>query len=247
MRRHPRDSLRTIALLSDLHLGRYDHPDGGRVDYLDLVARIEALAARVDLVVLVGDVLELQHGLVPFAFAHELAVVRRRHADLIQLLSRPGFVRLVGNHDSSLARLAGHHDDLRLDVGGRRLVALHGHQVDVLHRHVPWLESAGSWGAAMAVRAGFRDAWRLAAETAGRVNGMRGAGGEGAFTRRVLTWGRARGATWIVHGHEHAPLLLQRDGVTLIRPGATLGSRLRYALLDVVSGEASLHAERLGS
>jgi predicted phosphodiesterase len=74
---------------------------------------------------------------------------------------------------------------------------------------------------------------------------MRGAGEHGAFTRRVLAWGRARGATWIVHGHEHAPLLLRRDGVTLVRPGATLGGRLRYALLDLASGEASLHAERL--
>ena len=235
-----------VALLSDLHLGRGGSADDGPADASALAAALHALAARVDRVLLAGDVLELQHGLVPFAWAREARLMRARHAGLVAALTAPSFVWLVGNHDEPLARLDGHLADLRLDVGGRRLLVLHGHQVDPLHVYAPRLEAFGSWGAAMAVRAGWRGAWTLATGLAGRLNGMHRAPVESAFTRRLLAWGKARGATWVAHGHDHAPLLLTRDGVTLVRPGATTGRHLRYALLDLVDGRASLHHERLG-
>lgn len=238
-------ALSRFALVSDLHLGRGlvvgQRPGAGAA----LRDALEALARRVDRVLLVGDLFELHHGPLPLAFARELRCARRRHPALVTLLAGPRFVRLVGNHDRALARLSGHHEDLRLDVGGRRLVVLHGHQLDLLHTHAPRLEAAGSWAANALRSAGLPAAWSLAMGVASRLNGMHRPPATAAFTRRLLAWGRARGATWIAHGHDHEPLLLTRDGVTLVRPGATTATTLRYALLDVVSGEASLHAQRL--
>ena len=117
----------------------------------------------------------------------------------------------------------------------------------VLQPAIPGLSIAERPGAVeVTAGAGVPWAWRVANGMASRVNGMHAAPAHSAFTRRLLAWGRARGATWIAHGHDHAPLLLERDGVTLVRPGATTGGHLRYALLDLVSGQASLHHERLG-
>ena len=239
-------ALRHLALLSDLHLGRGGSADDGPSDGAALAMALGALATRVDRVLLAGDIVETQHGFVPFAWGLEARAMRRRHARLLQVMAGPSFVWLAGNHDGLLGRPAGVLHDLRVDVGGRRLVVLHGHQVDPLHRHAPRLEALGSWGAALVQRAGVPWAWRVANGMASRVNGMHAAPAHSAFTRRLLAWGRARGATWIAHGHDHAPLLLERDGVTLVRPGATTGGHLRYALLDLVSGQASLHHERLG-
>jgi len=238
-------ALSRFALVSDLHLGRGRAAAGGPAADRALIAALEGLAGRVDRVLLVGDLFELHHGLLPLAFASEARVVPRYHPALVDLLSGPRFVRLVGNHDRALARLLGHHEDLRLDAGGRRLVVLHGHQLDLLHTHVPRLEATASWAADAIRRAGLPGAWSLALAVASRVNGMHVPPARAAFTRRLLNWARARGATWVAHGHDHEPLLLTRDGITLVRPGATSVRTLRYALLDVVSGQASLHTERL--
>jgi hypothetical protein len=87
--------MRTLVL-SDLHLGSTSHADLLR--RADLRAPLMALAAEVDRVVLLGDVLELRHG--PPRDA--LAVARPFFEELGEALSGKELVLVAGNHDHAL-------------------------------------------------------------------------------------------------------------------------------------------------
>jgi len=232
--------LRRLAVVADLHLGRRDRADGFRTDEARFVRALLALADTVDRVVLLGDVLELTHGPVPFSLAREERLVSAARADLLALLTQPRFVWLRGNHDPVTARTHGAAHEWSLDVQGRRTLLLHGDRFDWFVQHTPGAGRLASWTGATATRLGSPWVYAWLAGLDGWFNGHDRDPARCAFVGRSLAYAQARGASTIVVGHDHHPRLGQAEGVTLVRPGSCREGRLRAARVDLVTGEAEL-------
>lgn len=252
--------LRTL-FLSDLHLGSL----GARADrLLDFLVTTPA-----DTYVLVGDILDLWHPLLPNWGPDDQAVVdhlRRRQEDGARI------VYLVGNHDPSPDRAP---DGRRLPVvpqaemihnaaDGRRYLVLHGDLVDarLVRAHVVTrLGSRMDYGLRLidlALGALRRRATGEARTTIGwviaSVNGLLYA--RRSYERRLVELARARGLDGVICGHFHVAALHEAHGLIYANCGdwvdsfTAVGERhdgrlclLAHAVRTEVPGRHSVPAE----
>lgn len=134
-----------VAILSDLHLAsdpricEFSHDE---THFLGLLDRIEATH---DAVLVPGDVYNLDHGRLPVARGRELAATQRAFPRLTARLHGAGYHMVHGNHDAALGRLLGVPEVRRLELGGRRILLVHGHQFDGRLKRLPALSPTGSW------------------------------------------------------------------------------------------------------
>ena len=235
-----RDRVRRVRsiFISDLHLG------SRRAQATRLVSFLQRHES--DFLYLVGDVADSNERDTVEEWPHE----HRRVLDLLEEKSSNGthLVYLPGNHDPGFEtvwrarhpELVTRQEDEHVTADGRRLLVRHGHEFDLMSRHVGWLTHLGDLLSGVLERLGPRGERRPHAPGILRLKQSvkRLLGYTGVFRRRALRTARERAFDGIVCGHIHEAALIEQGGVAYHNGGDWVQSC--SALVEHTSGRLEI-------
>ncbi len=222
-----------IAVLSDLHLGAKDRLDRfARAPQAEsrLLAFLDRLEARVDRVVLCGDIFETLRGPIPGPSPRALTDAMAAYPDITRrILEDPRYVLIQGNHDTLTGEVLGAPEFYREDQDGKKLLFFHGHQVDPLARGQAPLSRLGIWAGGVLERSGLPvtqhvDAQRDSVAHSGSQPNQR--------QRDAAALGKTMGADIVVTGHTHRLAHHELDGVVYLNSGTCLTGRTEALCID---------------
>jgi UDP-2,3-diacylglucosamine pyrophosphatase LpxH len=149
------------------------------------------------------------------------------HNDVIQKLLRAGrkgtrVIYIPGNHDEFVSGFIGHFGaveilprDIHVTADGRRLLVIHGHELDTVIQNIKWLAYLGDVGYQLLlklntpVNAARRmlglDYWSLSAFVKKRVKDAVSFIGE--FEKAIVQFARQDKVDGVVCGHIHSPVI----------------------------------------
>jgi len=142
-----------VAVVSDLHLCSQPRVCEFTHSEARMLALMDRLEAEHAAILVPGDIYNLDHGWLPVGRGVELRATQRAFPRLTRRLHAPPCIAVHGNHDSALRRLAHIPEVALLELGGRRILMLHGHQYDGRLKQLPGVSATGSWLAAWLRRA----------------------------------------------------------------------------------------------
>jgi UDP-2,3-diacylglucosamine pyrophosphatase LpxH len=229
--------------ISDVHLGTR----GSKADALLRFLR----AYEFDTLYVVGDLIDvwaLRRGI----------YWPQAHNDVIQKLLRAGrkgtrVIYIPGNHDEFIAGFHGNYGAVEVmpsaiheTADGRRLLVIHGHELDAVVQNVRWLAFIGDVGYTILLKLngpvnylrrkfglGF---WSLSAAVKRSVK--EAVNFIGAFEEGVVRLAKADGADGVVCGHIHTPVIRDIGGVPYYNTGDWVEST--SALLENYDGTIEL-------
>ncbi|PYJ50981.1 MAG: UDP-2,3-diacylglucosamine hydrolase [Verrucomicrobia bacterium] len=212
------------AWISDVHLGTRGANAGALLDFLREYD-FETLYIVGDLI----DIWQLRRGI----------YWPQQHNDVIQKIlrkSRKGTrtVYIPGNHDDLLAKFYGAYGNITVQkhaihrlVDGRRMLVIHGHELDTVVQNVKWLAFAGDVGyqfllslnpAINFVRRRFGLAyWSLSAYAKKRVKDA--VSFIGRFEEEIVRYAKKFSVDAVLCGHIHSAAIRQFDAVTYYNCG----------------------------
>lgn len=180
------------------------------------------------------------------------------HNDVIQKLLRAGrkgtrVIYIPGNHDEFLGGFHGHYGAVEVmqrathtTATGRRLLVIHGHELDTVVQNIKWLAFIGDVGYQLLLKLNapinhVRHAlglgyWSLSAAVKKRVK--EAVNFIGAFEEGVVRLAREDGAQGVVCGHIHTPAIRDLHGLAYYNSGDWVESR--SALIEDFDGVISL-------
>ena len=163
----------------------------------------------------------------------------QEHNDVIQKLlrkSRKGteIIYIIGNHDEFLSRFHGHYggvtlqkNAIHLTADGRRLLVIHGHELDTVVQNLGWLAHVGDIGYSLLMRCnglvnGGRRLlglghWSLSAYVKAEVKNV--VGFIGKFEEAVVRYARDFDVDAVLCGHIHTAAVREIQGVTYYNTG----------------------------
>jgi predicted phosphodiesterase len=232
-----------VAVLGDLHIGRPGSPLSFQGDPTALAATVEALLADVAVVVVNGDLLDLDRGPLPWSQRRELAWLRRHVRPLLTAFQHPRVLWLAGNHDAQAVKGA---DAVEVAFPGGPVRIEHGHRFDAPIKRWPPFTRLVTWASGRAVYPPWRPVYDAMRGVEARLTGE---GREGGVEARALRWldaqeGRCHG---LVLGHTHRAGFWQTGTGWLLNPGASPGLPLQVVRLDGVEGRVRREAWKGGS
>ncbi len=210
--------------ISDVHLGTR----GSRAEALLEFLRDHEF----ETLYLVGDLIDIW------------SLRRRRywpqaHNDVIQKLLRKArkgcrLVYIPGNHDEFVAEFPGDFGSIEIRLqevhttaDGRRILVMHGHELDTVVQNLGWLAHAGDLGYQMLLHANrpihwVRNRlglppWSLSAFVKSRVKNAVNFISD--FEEAVVRYAAAHGADSVLCGHIHTPAIRQIGGLTYYNAG----------------------------
>lgn len=228
-----------LAVLGDVHLCRPGHPMSCRAPAEELTALAEHLRATHDVIVLNGDLFDLDRGPVPLRFRHELEVVEAAHADTVRALLRDGVVLLHGNHDRVLGELGRAAAAADVQVGPWRVRVEHGDRFDAPIKQLRRFASLVTWTSGRVSQPPLRPIYRAMRFLESALTGERE--GDSGIERRARAWLADADVDALIIGHTHAEHVSEADGRMLINPGACLDVPLRWVSIDADAGVVSLN------
>lgn len=230
-----------IAALSDFHIGTRRHNDGFRHDLARFGRFLDRLEAEHDAVVLLGDIYQTDHALVPTRAAAQrmLARARERVAPLTERFARAPYVHVHGNHDEVMGTL-GAPEHLRL--GGRFEVSfIHGHQFDPIAVRAPWAADLGTWSTGRLRAVGLRPlAWWLEQRDVS-IKDRRFRGPQGPYARGAQGLVHEHGTPIVVMGHTHCPGITPLSRGVMVNTGTCSGGRTMWVGIDSERGTIEVH------
>lgn len=250
--RSPRRLLRCVAVriaaLSDFHIGATDRACGFRHSQVGFARYLDTLEASHDVIVLLGDIYQTDHGSVPSAASarRHLHRARARVAALVRRFDAPPYRYVFGNHDAVAAAELGAPEQLILGEGDSRVLLTHGHQYDPVARRAPLAADAGTWVTGRLRYAGLRPvaAWLERRDVA--VKDRRFRGEAGPYARGGLELARAHDVRYVVMGHTHCPRVDRLGDVTVINSGTCSDGRQCHVSIDTGAGTVDIHQQRSG-
>jgi len=163
----------------------------------------------------------------------------QEHNDVIQKLlrkSRKGteIIYIIGNHDEFLSRFHGHYggvtlqkNAIHLTADGRRLLIIHGHELDTVVQNLGWLAHVGDIGYSLLMRCnglvnfGRRalglGPWSLSAYVKAEVKNV--VGFIGKFEEAVVRYARDFDVDAVLCGHIHTATVRDIQGITYYNTG----------------------------
>jgi predicted phosphodiesterase len=231
-----------IAALSDFHIGAHRHTDGFRHD-LDRFARfLDRLEAEHDKVVLLGDIYQADHALVPTpaAAGRMLARARARVAALTVRFDRPPYVHVHGNHDAIASPALGAPERLRLP-GRFGALFIHGHQFDPVAMRAQWAADLGTWSTGRLRAMGLRPlAWWLELRDVA-IKDRRFRGPHGPYARAAQALVHEHATPIVVMGHTHCPGITPLAHGVMVNTGTCSGGRTMWVGIDTERGAIAVH------
>ncbi len=163
----------------------------------------------------------------------------QEHNDVIQKLlrkSRKGteMIYVIGNHDEFLSRFHGQYGGVSLQknaihvtADGRRLLVIHGHELDTVVQNLGWLAHVGDIGYSLLMRCnGLVNAcrrllglghWSLSAYVKAEVKNV--VGFIGQFEEAVVRYARDYDVDAVLCGHIHTAAVRDIQGITYYNTG----------------------------
>lgn len=206
------------AWISDVHLGTKECAAEALMEFLRQ-NEFETLYIVGDLI----DIWQLRRGI----------YWPQAHNDVIQKLLRAGrkgarVVYIPGNHDEFVGGFQGHYGAVEIapraihkTADGRKLLVMHGHELDTVVQNVKWLAYLGDIGyqtllklnapvnwARRHLGLGY---WSLSAAVKRNVKNAVSFIGE--FEKAIVRYSRMEGVSGVVCGHIHSPMIREIGGV----------------------------------
>ena len=163
----------------------------------------------------------------------------QEHNDVIQKLLRKGrkgteIIYITGNHDEFLGGFHGNFASVTLQqnavhttADGRRVLVMHGHELDTVVQNLGWLAHAGDLGYMLLLRCNgvvnfFRRRaglgyWSLSAYVKAEVKNV--VGFIGKFEESIVRYARERDVDAVLCGHIHTAAVRTIDGVEYYNTG----------------------------
>jgi UDP-2,3-diacylglucosamine pyrophosphatase LpxH len=241
-----------IAAISDLHIGprpgtdAFGHQDGAFAAFLD------ALLVWADVVVLLGDVWQADHGLRrgPAAEAAQLHAARARSPWLTDRLRDPKLRLVHGNHDRIAREELGAATALRLGPPGQEVLLSHGDAWDAVIDKAPLLSATGTWICGRLRGAGLPGVADALEHHDVEIKAQRVHAPGGPTLRSAHAAARAAGVHMLVMGHTHVNLddSLEVDGhrTRVLNTGTCSRGRWSGVAIDLSRGAAATVADAAG-
>ena len=210
--------------ISDVHLGTRGSKAAALLEFLR-VTEFETLYLVGDLI----DIWALRRGI----------YWPQDHNDVIQKLLRKGrkgteVIYIIGNHDEFLGRFLGAYGSVTLQknavhhlADGRRLLVMHGHELDAVVQNLGWLAHLGDIGYALLLRCNgvinaFRRIfgwghWSLSAYVKAEVKNV--VSFIGQFEEAVVRYARDYEVDAVLCGHIHTAAEREINGVHYYNTG----------------------------
>ncbi len=180
------------------------------------------------------------------------------HNDVIQKLLRAGrkgtrIIYIPGNHDEFVADFVGDFGAVTIEpraihetADGRRLLVIHGHELDAVVQNIKWLAHLGDFGYNLLLRLNHPlnflrrlcglGYWSLSAYAKQRVKSA--VNFIGKFEEAIVRFSREDGVDGVVCGHIHSPMIREIGGVRYFNSGDWVESN--SALVEDHAGEIEL-------
>lgn len=182
------------------------------------------------------------------------------HNDVIQKLLRAGrkgtrIIYVPGNHDEFMSGFLGHYGSVEIvpraihtTADGRRLLIIHGHELDTVVQNIKWLALLGDVGYQFLLQLNtpvnwFRrlcgwEYWSLSAFVKKRVKDA--VSYIGAFEKGIVDFSKKDDVDGVVCGHIHSAVIREIEGVMYYNSGDWVEST--SALVEDDSGRIELIA-----
>lgn len=180
------------------------------------------------------------------------------HNDVIQKLLRAGrkgarVVYIPGNHDEFVSGFLGNYGAVEIEpqaihetADGRRLLVMHGHELDTVVQNIKWLAFVGDMGYQALLqlngpvnwvrrRMGLAP-WSLSAAVKRNVKSA--VSFIGAFEKAVVRYAETNNVSGVVCGHIHSPVIRAFGGIDYYNCGDWIESC--SALVEDADGTISL-------
>ena len=210
--------------ISDVHLGTRGCKSAALLDFL----RIHDF----DKLYLVGDLIDI--------WALRRGIYwPQEHNDVIQKLLRKGrkgceIIYIIGNHDEFLAKFYGNfasvtlqQNDVHITADGKRILVIHGHELDTVVQNLGWLAHVGDVGYHILMKfngivncvrrrmgLGY---WSLSAYVKAEVKNV--VSFIGQFEESVVRYARDWNVDAVLCGHIHTPAVRALDGTGYFNTG----------------------------
>ena len=210
--------------ISDVHLGTKGSNAGALINFLR-DAEFETLYLVGDLI----DIWALRRGI----------YWPQDHNDVIQKLLRKGrkgteIIYIIGNHDEFLSAFHGHYASVEIrknaihtTADGRKILVIHGHELDTVVQNLGWLAHLGDIGYVLLMRCNgvvnfFRQLfglghWSLSAYVKAEVKNV--VSFIGKFEESIVRFARDHSVDAVLCGHIHTPAVREIEGITYYNCG----------------------------
>ena len=217
----------SVIVCGDLHLR--DDGSWSPLAVESLVGLLEQLAQEAELVVINGDLFDLDRGRFPCAQRYEFERSRHRWCALEEAIARLSIRVTAGNHDHALRGeiMGGHRvcEALELSVDGVRVRIEHGERFDAWVKRVRGFTSFVTWLSAWVDRPPLRPVYRLMRW----VERATTQDERGGIEKRAMRWLHSQErCDVLVLGHTHRRTRWDEDRRTLLNPGDGMGGRVRF-------------------
>ena len=210
--------------ISDVHLGTYGSQAAALLDFLR--------ENEFETLYLVGDILDI--------WALRRGIFwPQEHNDVIQKILRKGrngteIIYIVGNHDEFLSGFLGSYGNVTIKKhafhttsDGRRMLVMHGHELDTVVQNMGWLAHIGDLGYGLLLRCnglvnalrrllGFEH-WSLSAYVKSEVKNV--VGFIGQFEKSIVRYAQDYGVEAVLCGHIHTASIRNIGGVEYLNTG----------------------------
>ena len=228
-----------VALLADLHLcpdpSCRECPFSEAV-LLELFRQLEEEHA---LILILGDLYNLDHGHAPLAYRQTLKRSIARFPELHERLLHAPYRLVFGNHDAIL-RSAQIPESIQFEGSGKRLFAFHGHQFDGALKKLPAVAPTGAWLERHFLTLGLDPIAKALVRLGGLASRFR-LGQSSNYQEHLLqevdALARRQAIDFVCMGHTHRQQVLRLpSGATLLNPGASAFGEINAISLNLASG-----------
>jgi UDP-2,3-diacylglucosamine pyrophosphatase LpxH len=232
-----------IAALSDFHIGARAYMDEFRHAEANFLAYLDELEADHDRIVLLGDIWQTEHALLPGrrAAAAQLARARRRLPALAERLRGPRYAYVHGNHDAVAGAELSAPTQLRIAADGFVALFIHGHQFDPIFNRARAAAQAATWFTGRLRRVGLRP---LAQWFEGRdvaLKHRRFGHIDGPYARAARQLLREHAADLVVMGHTHVAHLHALPEGRVVNTGSCARGRRVHVTIDTAARSVEIH------
>ena len=204
--------------ISDVHLGTKGCAAEALLDFLREY-EFETLYVVGDLI----DIWQLRRGI----------YWPQTHNDVIQKLLRAGrkgarVIYIPGNHDEFVSGFLGNYGAVEVipraiheTADGRKLLVIHGHELDTVVQNIKWLAFVGDLGYQLLLQLNAPVNWvrrhlglgYWSLSSAVKRNVKNAVSFIGEFEKAIVRYSETDGVSGVVCGHIHSPIIRKIDGV----------------------------------
>ncbi len=223
-----------IAALSDFHIGARDHKDEFRHTQDGFLKFLDQLEATHDKIVLLGDIYQCDHAVIPNELGKrkEIDRARERMPRLAERLSEPQYAYICGNHDTVARDHLGALESLKIDNKGYGVYFIHGHQFDPVIGRVHKLAKAATWTVGRLRAARMRKVAHWIETRDVKIKHKRFGSHEGPYCRAGRALLMADELDVVVMGHTHVAACHELPEGVVANTGTCSGGRRVFVTID---------------